>query len=102
MKLEVKDIPAKLAALVGSLSRYTVVLFLVALCGAYGFLAYKINDLTQAEPDQALVDERLKAVPRPKVDQETVDRMKKLEEQSIEIKTLFQAARDNPFNETDE
>jgi len=99
MKLKTSSFTTKLAAVAGFLKRYVVIIFLVVLCGIYGYMAYRINSLTQAEPSDAAIAEKLKASPRPRIDQQAIDKMNQLEDENIEVHTLFQQARNNPFSE---
>lgn len=81
------------------LKRYAVLIFFVALCGVYGFLAYRINSLTNADPTDEAIAEKLDAVTRPRIDEESISKMRELEEENIEVETLFKEARKNPFKE---
>lgn len=81
------------------ITRYTMLILFVVLSVMYGFLAYRINVLTQAEPSDELVAEKLNTGPRTKVDQTAVNKMRQLEKENIEVKTLFEDARNNPFSE---
>lgn len=99
MNLEVKDLTAKIVPVFSFLKRYVVVIFFVILCTVYGFLTFRINSLIQAEPDPTAVSEKLQTVPRPRVDQAAIDKMRELEEENVEVKALFDEARSNPFSE---
>ncbi len=98
MKLEMK-LPPKVISFVQKLKGYAVLIFFVALIGIYGFLVYQINVLTSTEPDEDMVTERLQGVRRPKVDEKAVEALQQLEASNIEVQTIFQQARDNPFGE---
>lgn len=99
MNLEVKDIIAKLEPLVKNLRHYLVLGFILAVVMAYSFLVFRINTLASQEPDEDAVTERLKTVQRPKIDEDALSKIERLEDQNIQIRTLFQDARDNPFVE---
>lgn len=99
MNLNFKELPAKLLPIIGTLKRYVVIIFIVALVGILGFLVYRINSLTQLEPNEDDVTEKLQTVQRPRIDQAALDKIQQLEDQNIEVQTLFQQARDNPFSE---
>lgn len=99
MNADLKSITAKIIPAISFLKRYVLIIFFVVLCGIYGFLTYRINSLTQADPDPEAVSEQLKMVPRPRVDQAAIDKMKQLEEENVEVQALFQDARNNPFSE---
>jgi hypothetical protein len=92
-------ITSRLLPIIGYAKRYRVILFALFLLGMYGFLIYQISVLSQSEPDPATVSESLSTVKRLQIDQESIDKVLELEEQNVEVKTLFQQARQNPFNE---
>ena len=79
--------------------RYRFILFFVLFAGLYLYLMFTINQLTTATPSQSEVDSELKTVKRLRVDEDAVDSMLRLEEENIEVKGLFEEARNNPFAE---
>lgn len=97
--LNIKAIPAKLFGFLRVLRRYAVFIFIVALLAMYSFLVWRINMLTELEPSEDSVTEKLQTVKRPKIDQAAVDKIQQLEDNSVEVQTLFQQARENPFQE---
>lgn len=99
MNLEVKDISAKLVPALQSLSKYLVFMFIMVVLGIYGFLVFHINTLASQQPDEDAVLERLKTVQRPRIDEEALIKIQQLQDQNIQVKTLFDDARDNPFAE---
>lgn len=99
MSIEIKDILPKLKTLFYELKRYTVVIFIVVLVIIYGFLAFKIGTISSIEPDEADVAEQLKGTKQLQVDQEAIDKILQLKDQNIAVQSLFESARDNPFQE---
>lgn len=99
MNIELKALPNKLLPLLAAVRRYLILIFIVFFVGAYGFLVFRINALASSEPSDDAVAERLQSVKRPKIDQSAVDKIQQLEGQNIEVQTLFQEARQNPFSE---
>lgn len=94
-----KTVTSKFTTIFLALKRYSVLVFLIAICSVYGFLTYRINALTEIEPTSEAISEKLKTVQRPKIDQQAIDKLRELEQENIEVQTLFQQARDNPFSE---
>jgi hypothetical protein len=97
--MNTSTITAKIQPVIAFIKQHSVTLFAVFFLGMYGFLVYRINVLTEAEPDAAAIGDSLSTVKRLKIDQDSIDKILELEEQNIEVKTLFQEARANPFNE---
>lgn len=99
MNLEVKDIAAKIGPLLQGMKRYLAFVFVITVLLVYGLLVFRINMLSSQQPDEDAVTERLKTVQRPRIEQETLDKIQQLEDQNIQVQALFQQARDNPFVE---
>lgn len=99
MKLDMKDLPAKIRSLLGGVGRFSAIIFILFFALIYGFLVQRLGTLTSREPDQSEVMEELNIVRRPKIDEEAVRKIEQLEAQNVEVQTLFEAARRNPFAE---
>lgn len=99
MNADVKDLKPILLKLLKWLKRYGLIIALVIVAGMYASLIIQINLLNRREPTNQQVTERLEKIIQPSVNEDTVTKMKDLEENSKEVKTLFQEARDNPFKE---
>lgn len=94
-----KSLPAKILPVLQSLRKYSPLMFIVALVSIYGFLVFRVNSLTSSELNEDAITEKLQTVKRPKIDQSAVEKLEQLEDSNIEVKTLFQHARENPFQE---
>lgn len=78
---------------------YKKFLFVMVVLMMVIFLVFRINQFSNIEPSQTTVDEQLKTVALPKLDQHILDAIQKLQDQNIEVRSLFDKARQNPFNE---
>lgn len=99
MKFEVKEIPAKIAELLVKLKQYSSFLFVLFVLGAFGFLTVRVRGYVVSEPSDEAVSERLKSLQRPRIDQKSIDKIQQLKDNSVQVKSLFEQARDNPFQE---
>ena len=99
MNLELKDITAKLGPSLQGMKRYITFGFVLIVLIIYGYLVFHINTLAAKEPDEDAVTERLKTVQRPRIDDESLQKILQLEGQNIQVQTLFNEARENPFTE---
>lgn len=97
--INIKQMPTQLAAALSKLKRHFVFIFIITVLGIYGFLIFQINRLSTSEPTQEKISEQLNNVPRPKIDQDSVDKLEQLQDQNVRVQTLFKSARDNPFSE---
>lgn len=98
-KKNIKISKDQLLAYVHTARKYAALAFLLFLVAIYGFLGWRIVSLTGEEPNQADVSTQLKTVGVPKVNQDVVDKMQKLDDNSVSVHTLFDQARQNPFSE---
>lgn len=99
MKLTPEVILNKLTPLLVQLRRYSVFIFILAFLSIYVFLVQRIGYLIQDEPTQAVSESQVKPISRLKIDQNAVQQITDLESQNIEVKSLFDQARQNPFTE---
>lgn len=99
MKQSLESVLTKLKPATLAIRKYLTMIFLVSFLGAYAFLVMQISALTNAQPDPATVNDRLQVVKRLRIDQDSIDKILELEEQNIEVKALFEQARNNPFTE---
>jgi len=99
MKIDIKKYLAQLSSLANKGKKYLGFMFVLVLLGLSGFLVFRINQLSHLEPSEDAVDEKLNASQRPKFDQATLDKIQQLQDQNVQVQSLFQQARDNPFSE---
>lgn len=99
MSLEVKDIPAKIIPLLQQAKQYALFSFVVLVLLLAGFLVFRVNQLSSSEPTDTDVDTQLQQVPRPRVDEDIVQKILDLRDQNVQVEALFKQARNNPFAE---
>ncbi len=99
MNVDVKEIKPLLLKAYGWLKRYSLIICIIVISLMYGYLMYQINNLNNRQPSQQEVTEKLEQIGQPSISEETVDKLKALEENSTEVQSLFQQARENPFQE---
>lgn len=99
MKNQLSDILAKLKPLAVLFKTYAVFIFFIIFLGLMGFLIFRINHYARVEPTDDAIQDKLKAVQRPRVDQAALDKIQQLQAQNVEVNSLFDNARQNPFNE---
>jgi hypothetical protein len=99
MKQQLSDLLIKFGPFINRVKRYLTFSVVITFLIVYAFLTYRINTLANREPSDDDVLLVLKAIPRPKVDKATVDKIQQLQDQNVEVKSLFDQARNNPFSE---
>lgn len=65
----------------------------------YAFLVLRINVLTNAQPSDDAIAEKANTVKRLKIDEESINKIQNLQDQNIGVQSLFESARDNPFQD---
>ena len=81
------------------LKRYLPILFGTLLLVLYGFLVYRIQVLNGAEPAASDLASQGQTAQIPHVDDAVVKQLQSLQDNSTTVKSLFNEARDNPFQE---
>jgi len=98
-KLDIKQIPAQTKKLANGLKQFMVPIFLLLVLGVNSFLIYRINQYSAQEPSPEQITELQNSIKRIVIDEESIDKILKLEERNIAVKSLFKEARDNPFRD---
>lgn len=89
----------KLQPIFSFLKRYVAFIFVVAMLLVLSFFVFRINQYSRAEPSQDAIDEKLQSVKRPRLDKNVVDKIQQLQDQNVQVQSLFDQARNNPFSE---
>jgi hypothetical protein len=80
--------------------RYAGIVFFVFIALVYGFVVFRINALSNAQPSDSDVSaQSAKATTIPHIDPKVVEQLLNLRDNSVNVQTLFEQARDNPFQE---
>jgi len=95
MKLESPQLSATLVKLGRQLSRIRVLLFILLVASLYGYMVFQIGQAINVEPTPA--DELTTVKASPRIDQDTVQQLKQLQDNSVSVKALFNDSRSNPF-----
>lgn len=99
MKENLNNILTKVGPTLEKFRRYRTFTFIVVILCFYSYLIFNINSYSTREPSEDEVTAKLQTVPHPRVDEEVVDKLNKLQDNSSSVKALFNSARDNPFSE---
>ncbi|HYF96986.1 MAG TPA: hypothetical protein VD947_03020 [Patescibacteria group bacterium] len=97
--IDIKNIPTLLKSLLRPVLTHAKVIFILTIILLSGFLIFEINRLTAQEPTPEQITEQLEIIKRLKIDQDTINKIEQLEDQNIAVQSLFQTARDNPFQD---
>lgn len=96
-KLDIKSLGSKLTDLLQLFKRYSMPIFLSIVAIVYGFIFFQINSLGNTEPSDEAITSLVKKSQSPKIDPEVVKQIEALEDNSVNVQTLFNNARSDPF-----
>lgn len=91
--------PSIITSFLAFVKQHAVVISIGLFALLAGYILLLTNQLTTRLPDQSSVDTELSGVSRPKIEKTVVDTILGLEDRNVEVKSIFQEARDNPFSE---
>lgn len=98
-QLDLKTLPVKFKSFLKKSQPYVPLVFIVLVAVMYGFLVFQIRSIAGHEPSDDAITEKLKTVQRPKLDQDSINKLQQLQDNSTNVQALFKQARDNPFQE---
>lgn len=96
-KTDLSAVLGKLSNLTEQSKRYSIVGFVAFVVILYGFIAFKINTLGNAQPSPDAVNSQVQAAQLPRIDQTVVNQLQSLQDNSVNVQALFNQARQNPF-----
>lgn len=99
MNLDLKTIPAKLTPLLNNIKEYSGFIIVLVILVSYGFIIWQIRSYVIQSPSEAKVSEEVLKLNLPKVDEQAIQTIEQLEDSNIQVKALFENARQNPFVE---
>jgi hypothetical protein len=79
------------------LGKHAIFAAIFAVLVAYLFMVFKINSLSNAEPSPDQQGDITASIP--KIDKNAVNQIQSLEQNNASIHSLFETARNNPFQE---
>jgi len=99
MKLDKALLLEKLAVLATFIRRFRFIVVFVIFSAMYGYILMQVNAINERQPTNKQVTDKVTASPRPKIDETLIDKITSLEEGNVQVKTIFNDARKNPFAE---
>lgn len=96
-QLDLKRIGEHLGSTLRKLGRYRALIFFLLVASLYGFILWRINVYSNVSPDPNLENAQIAA--QPHISQTTVQKLQDLQNNSVSVQSLFNEARQNPFQE---
>jgi hypothetical protein len=94
----IKDLPKEFARLGHTVSPFIPVIFFVLIATVYGVILLRITTLSSAAPDPNTVSTQVTEL-TPHIDTSSIKQLQSLEDNNVNVQTLFNDARGNPFGE---
>jgi hypothetical protein len=94
-----KKLTDKLQLLLTFLKSNVVLIVIILFGGMYGYLIFTSGREAAKQPSDQKINEKYKGASRPKINENIAQQLYDLESSNIEVKTLFDEARSNPFSE---
>ncbi len=99
LNFDLKAILPKLKKLQQKLSKHLAFSVTLLVLLVYLLVVWHIRGLATAEPSTDAEEEALLSTTLPKIDQKAINQIQSLENNSPAVHSLFNQARNNPFNE---
>lgn len=98
-QLDLKSVKPKLQVGLAQFHKYAVIIFLALVVILYGTIMYKIHTLSNEQPSQDAVTSQVKGAKIPHINPQVVQQLQSLQDNSVSVQSLFDQARQNPFQE---
>jgi hypothetical protein len=98
-KKSLKQLPEVFGAFGAKISRYKIILFVVFIAAVYGFVLFHLSQDNNAQPTDDQISAQTSPIATAHIDKTVVAQLEKLQDNSVSVNTLFQQARNNPFQE---
>lgn len=95
--LDLKTLYRRTLEQINKAKQYSIPAFIILLAIVYGFVLLRISTLQSAQPSDNEVASQVNAAQVPKIDEQTVNQLRSLQDNSVSVETLFNNARNNPF-----
>ncbi|MEI6237132.1 MAG: hypothetical protein WCP03_00845 [Candidatus Saccharibacteria bacterium] len=95
--MNIETIISKLQPVKIFIVRYAVIIFIIATAGIFGFMTLQISRYSNAEPTSDQIEEKKNSLKKVKLNDKAVEKIQELEDKNINIESLFNNGRDNPF-----
>ncbi|MDB5166391.1 MAG: hypothetical protein JWM37_463 [Candidatus Saccharibacteria bacterium] len=89
----------KLQPLINRLYKARYIIFILMVIAVFGYVGWQVRTAISVEPDAATVSAASGKSNSPHIDPATISKIRQLQDNSVEVRALFDQARRNPFQE---
>ncbi len=94
-----KDTHYQLQQIRDNVYAYRKELFVLIIMLMYIYVAWRADVLGHAQPSQFVITSHETKLPQPHISQTTVNKIQQLQNNNVNVQSLFNQARQNPFQE---
>ncbi len=77
--------------------RYAVIIFVLSVVAIFAYMTLNIAHFANLDPTSNQLDEKTNSLTAVKLDEKSITKIKQLQDQNINIESLFDNGRANPF-----
>jgi hypothetical protein len=98
-KLTATQLIERLRSVGQRLAGYRVIAFILAVALLYAVMILRINTLDTAAPSETAITAQSQSVASAHIDKSAANQLEALQNNNVNVQTLFDQARTNPFQE---
>ena len=99
MKNDLQKYLKRLEPVISFSQKYSRFIFFLFIAAIAAFLIFRIDYYVSLKPSEADAADKLQTISRPNIDEAALNRIQQLQDQNVQVQSLIQQARDNPFSE---
>jgi predicted negative regulator of RcsB-dependent stress response len=99
LNFDLKQVMPKIKSFWTKISKHLPFILIIAALFVFLFVVWRIKSYAIAEPSDEAVNTAEMSTKVPKIDQKAISQIQSLEDNSPEVHSLFNQARNNPFRE---
>jgi Tfp pilus assembly protein PilO len=95
--MNTKNLISKLGPIKNFIARYAVIIFILASVLVFGYMSLSISYFSNVEPTDQQIEDKKASLKIVKLNDVAVKKIQELQDQNINIESLFNNGRANPF-----
>lgn len=77
--------------------QHLMILFIAVTVIIYGFLSFRVINGVNSQPNSNTLNQQANSTQAIRIDQKSLNKLRALQDNSVNIQSLFNEARNNPF-----
>jgi hypothetical protein len=95
--LNLNDIIEQLKQVLGIIKKYIIIIFIVLVVGVYGYIINGFDSAFNQAPNASEVQSSSNSFVLIHINQQVINQINSLRNNSVNVQALFQQSRNNPF-----